>query len=132
MRFRRILLTLMSFTAVFSLVLAQSSKTPVATSVLMIKAKVGSLGDLSAFRVIVQDTLVLVQSGRGKDAVTRIRAFEVLWDKQASTLRGRDSARWTTLDGASDVALGAVRSSTSTKAQSTRALRDLIKLIDAA
>ncbi|WP_293912408.1 hypothetical protein [Deinococcus sp.] len=130
MKLQKILLIIMSFVAVFSPALAQS-KTPVTTSVSIVRAKVGPLGDLSAFRVILQDTLALVQSGKSKDAVTRIRAFELLWDKQANTLTSKDSAKWTTLDRAADVALRAVRSSPPSKTQSTTALQELIKLIDA-
>jgi len=80
MIFRPILLTLASATMVMNPALAQSSKLSAATPVSTVRARTGPLGDLSAFHVILQDTLTLVNSGKSKEAVTRIRAFEVLWD----------------------------------------------------
>ena len=133
MKFPKILLTLMSFSAALSPALAQSGKVPVIASASSsaIKVKIGPLGDLSAFRVILEDTLALVNSGKTKAAATRITTFESLWDKEASTLGAKDRTKWRTLDVASDESLGAVRSSTATKAASVKALQNLLDLINA-
>jgi len=129
----KILLTLMSFTLTLGPALAQSGKVPVIPSASSSanKVKIGPLGDLSAFRVILEDTLALVNAGKTKAAATRITAFETLWDKEAAKLGAKDRAKWTTLDGASDEALGAVRSSTATKAASVKAVQNLLDLINA-
>jgi len=80
MNFRSILLTLASATMVMNPALAQSGKPSAAPPMSTVRARTGPLGDLSAFHVILQDTLTLVNSGKSKEAVTRIRVFEVLWD----------------------------------------------------
>lgn len=92
---------------------------------------VGPLGDLSALTRITEDTLGLVQSGKPSAAVTRIKALEVLWDKEANTLSAKNKATWTKIDGAADQALSAVRSSTPSKAQSVKALQELLALLKA-
>jgi|GEM_PF-2291846 len=129
----KILLTLMSFTLTLSPALAQSGKVPVipSASSSATKIKIGPLGDLAAYRTILEDTLALVQGGKTKAATTRITAFESLWDKEAATLGAKDRTKWRTLDVASDEALGAVRSSTATKAASVKALQNLLDLINA-
>ncbi|TSA79507.1 hypothetical protein FNU79_17835 [Deinococcus detaillensis] len=92
---------------------------------------VGPLGDLSPLIKITEDTLGLVQSSKPSAAVTRIKALEVLWDKDAKALTAKNNAKWTTIDGAADQALSAVRSSTPSKAQSVKALQELLALLKA-
>ena len=110
---------------------AWAKSTPVPGPTSSQSVHIGPLGDLSAFSTIVSDTLKSVQSGKSAAAVTRIKAFELLWDKQASALQAKSEAKWTAIDGAADVALGAVRSSTATRATSAAALEALLKLLNA-
>lgn len=88
------------------------------------------LGDLSAMRKIVTDTLTLVKAGDTKAAVKRITDYETAWDKNAAKLRKRDKPTWVKLDEASDVALSTVRYPSATPAEMQKDLTALIALLD--
>ena len=88
------------------------------------------LGDISAMRKIVADTLALVNAGNVKSAVKRITEFETAWDKNANKLKKRDSKTWTKLDEASDIALSTVRYPSATPAEMKKDLAALIALMD--
>ena len=88
------------------------------------------LGDISAMRKIVADTLVLVNAGNVNSAVKRITEFETAWDKNANKLKKRDSKTWTKLDEASDIALSTVRYPSATPAEMKKDLAALIALMD--
>lgn len=126
-----------AITASLILLLGAALAQPVSTSKATAAAAssqtvhVGPLGDLSALITITDDTLKLVQSDKSSAAVTRVKAFEVLWDKDAKALSAKNNAKWMAIDGAADQALSAVRSSTPSKAQSVKALQDLLALLKA-
>jgi hypothetical protein len=88
------------------------------------------LGDLSALRKIVADTLALVQTGKTKAAIKRITEFETAWDQNAKRLRAVDTETWRKLDDASDVALSTVRYPSATPDEMKKDLSDLIKMLD--
>jgi glycine cleavage system pyridoxal-binding protein P len=88
------------------------------------------LGDLTAMRKIVADTLTLVDAGNIKGAVKRITDFETAWDKNAKRLKKLDSKSWTKLDDASDVALSTVRYPSATSTEMKKDLADLIAALD--
>ena len=92
--------------------------------------KTSKLGDISAMRKIVADTLVLVNAGNVKGAVKRITEFETAWDKNANKLKKRDSKTWTKLDEAADVALSTVRYPSATPAEMKKDLAALIAMMD--
>ena len=91
---------------------------------------VSKIGDLSAMRKIVADTLVLVKAGNTKAAIERITAYETAWDKNASKLKKQDKTTWVKLDEASDVALSTVRYPSATPAEMQKDLSALIALLD--
>jgi hypothetical protein len=93
-------------------------------------ANASKLGDLSAMRKIVSDTLVLVNSGDTKGAIKRITEYESAWDKNAKRLRKLDSKTWTKLDEASDIALSTVRYPSATPAEMKTDLTSLIIVLD--
>ncbi|AET67904.1 uncharacterized membrane-anchored protein [Desulfosporosinus orientis DSM 765] len=70
-----------------------------------------SLGDLSSFIKIEQDTLDLVNKGDLSSAKTRIKDLETAWDDAQSTLQPKDSVKWTQIDGTIDTLLSELRAS---------------------
>ena len=71
--------------------------------------KASTLGDLSVFRVITQDTLTFVQQGKLAEAKERIGDLEYEWDNAEARLKRMDGAKWTEVDDAIDAALRQVR-----------------------
>jgi uncharacterized membrane protein len=67
------------------------------------------LGDLSAFRVITQDTLRLLESGDQAGATARVDDLEIGWDNAEARLRPKDKNAWTTVDGKIDKVLRELR-----------------------
>ena len=74
-----------------------------------IKDTTVSLGDLSEFKKISQDTLSLVQAGKLKDAKTRISDLESAWDNSESKLKPLNPTDWSTIDGSIDKVLRQLR-----------------------
>ena len=93
-------------------------------------AAISKLGDLSAMREIVSDTLKMVEAGDAKGAVKRITDFETTWDENASRLRKLDSKTWRKIDEAADVALSTVRYASATADEKRKDLADLIAVLD--
>ena len=91
---------------------------------------VSKLGDLSAMRNFVADTLALVEAGKTPDAVKRITEFETAWDRDEKKMRKLDTQTWRKLDEQSDVALSTVRYPSSTPAEMKKDLSDFIKMLD--
>jgi uncharacterized membrane-anchored protein len=69
-----------------------------------------SLGDLSPFAAISQDTLDLLSAGRQSAATARVTDLETAWDNAEATLRPKDQATWKAIDTKIDTVLRAVRS----------------------
>lgn len=57
-------------------------------------AAAGSLGDLSAYQVIVTDTQRIIAAGDLAAAKARIADLETLWDDAEGDLRPADPAAW--------------------------------------
>jgi uncharacterized membrane-anchored protein len=74
------------------------------------KVIISSLGDLSLFKTITQDTLDKLNTGDQKGATTRICDLEYEWDNAQSRLKSRDNAEWTKIDGKIDTVLRELRS----------------------
>ncbi len=68
------------------------------------------LGDLSSFRQIAEDTLVLVHKGDWSSAKSRITDLESAWDQAERHLKPLNSAVWGSLDDSIDAALRQMRS----------------------
>ena len=83
-------------------------------------AKTSTLGDLTTFRVITQDTLTLLNAGNQSGATTRIGDLEVEWDNGQARLKPKDKAKWTEIDGKIDTVLRELRS-TNPNAESEKA-----------
>jgi hypothetical protein len=85
------------------------------------------LGDLTAFEVIANDTLVLVDKGDMKGAERRITDFETAWDQAEKTLYPKDKAEWSVIDDAADAAIESLRAS---KPDAVDAQKNVSALID--
>ncbi|MBV9922906.1 MAG: hypothetical protein JOY78_18910 [Pseudonocardia sp.] len=87
------------------------------------------LGDLSAFRVITQDTLRLVTAGDQSGALARVRDLEIAWDDAEAHLKPRDKAAWTDLDAKIDKVLREVRAASPDPAGEKTALTTLLNAL---
>jgi uncharacterized membrane-anchored protein len=67
------------------------------------------LGDLSAFRVITQDTLGKLDAGDQTGATARVDDLEIQWDDAEARLKPRDKAAWTGIDDKIDTVLRELR-----------------------
>ena len=102
----------------------------IATQSVLAATTQSKLGDLTAMRKIVADTLTLVDAGNIKGAIKRITEFETAWDKNAKRLKKLDARAWKKVDGASDVALSTVRYPSATPDEMKKDLADLIATLD--
>jgi uncharacterized membrane-anchored protein len=82
--------------------------------------------EVTKFRTIVQETLVMVRSGDPAGAKTRIADLETAWDEHQSTLQRLDASGWSVVDGQIDAVLSALRSSKPDAAAQTQALTTLL------
>jgi uncharacterized membrane-anchored protein len=72
-------------------------------------SQTSSLGDLSQFRTITQDTLDKLNAGDQSGATTRIGDLEYAWDQAQARLKPKDTAKWTEIDGKIDTVLRELR-----------------------
>jgi hypothetical protein len=86
---------------------------------------------LSSFRVIVQDTLSLVQAGKLADATTRVGDLEFEWDQAEARLKPMNPTKWTEMDGAIDKVLRQLRAVHQDAGGCRSALQTLLVVIDA-
>ncbi len=89
------------------------------------------LGDLTPFRAIASDTLVIATKGDLSAAASRAKDLEALWDDHAHAMRAMDKAGWTAIDKALDATFQQLRAAKPDAAGCVSALTYLLKLIDA-
>ncbi len=88
------------------------------------------LGDLSSFRVIVTDTLSLVEKNDLSGGKTRIKDLELAWDSAEAGLKPRSPSDWHIVDGAIDTVLKSLRATTPTQADCQKSLQNVLKVMD--
>ncbi|GAC1528204.1 MAG: hypothetical protein NVS2B16_35980 [Chloroflexota bacterium] len=86
--------------------------------------------DLSAFRIIAQDTLAIVDSGNLGRAKLRIKDLEADWDRAEATLRPRSPEQWRDIDKAIDAALQQLRAVSPHAAAARQTLQNLLASFD--
>lgn len=94
-------------------------------------APVSKLGDLSAFRSIAEEVVVLVDKGDLLAAKTRIKDFEESWDSSEAGLKPRAAKDWHLLDRAFDHALSSLRADTPNQTDCKKTMTELLKTFDA-
>ena len=85
-----------------------------------------TLGDLSPFRAITQDTRDLLDRGDQSGATARVTDLETAWDDAQARLKPRDPAAWTAIDGKIDTVLRELRSTSPNPASEKDALDALL------
>ena len=88
------------------------------------------LGDLSSFRVIVTDTLSLVEKNDLSGGKTRIKDLELAWDSAEAGLKPRSPSDWHIVDGSIDTALKTLRATIPNQADCQKALQNVLKIMD--
>jgi uncharacterized membrane protein YkoI len=86
--------------------------------------------DLSAFRIIAQDTLAIVDTGNLESAKSRIKDLEADWDRAEARLRPRSPEQWRDIDKALDAALQQLRAVTPQAAAARETLQNLLAALD--
>jgi uncharacterized membrane-anchored protein len=89
-------------------------------------APASPLGDLSAFRVITQDTLDRLNAGDQSGATARVDDLELGWDDAQARLKPKDKAAWTEIDGRIDTVLRELRATSPDPGSEKAALTALI------
>ena len=82
--------------------------------------------DLSAFRIIAQDTLAIVNTGNLRRAKSRIKDLEADWDRAEAKLRPRSPEQWSKIDKAVDAALQQLRAVSPQAAPAKDTLQNLL------
>jgi len=90
-----------------------------------------SLGDLSSFVKITDDTQVLVKAGKLAEAKVRIKDLETAWDEAEETMRPKGPEDWVSLDKSIDRVLGKIRSRRPDKSACEVALKTLVAKLEA-
>ena len=92
--------------------IAAASGAPPAAAAPTSAAMPGALGDLSAFKTIVDDVSAKVATGDIAGANTRITDLETAWDAARPKLHALNAQSWDALDKSIDGALKALRAPT--------------------
>jgi uncharacterized membrane-anchored protein len=101
----------------------------VATTLAAAGAPQTKLGNLSNFRVIVQDMLDKLNAGDQTGATKRADDLEREWDKGAARLQPLDGKTWTLIDGKADTVLRQLRASSPNIASEKQALTDMLTVL---
>ena len=88
------------------------------------------LGDLSAFRLIAEDTLSFVRAGDMSHAKSRVGDLEFAWDNAEARLRPMNKEKWTEMDDAIDVVLRKLRAVRQDPSACIKSLESLIAVIN--
>jgi len=86
----------------------------------------GTLGDLSSFKKIAEDSLAMVGKKQMPEAKARIKDLETAWDVAEETVKARNPAKWNSADKSIDKALAELRSSDPDPAACAKALKIVI------
>ena len=89
-----------------------------------------SLGDLSVFRIITQDTLAKLNAGDQSGATTRIRDLEYEWDNAQGRLKAKDKTEWTKIDEKIDTVLRELRAVNPKSVTEKSALNSLLNTLN--
>ena len=84
------------------------------------------LGDLSMFKSLANDTLVLVGKNDMAGAEKRITDFETAWDNAEPTLYPKDKQNWSRIDDAADAAISSLRAKSPQKNAAGTAVKGLV------
>ncbi|MCX6780364.1 MAG: hypothetical protein NT034_04300, partial [Candidatus Magasanikbacteria bacterium] len=93
-------------------------------------AQQSTLGDLSDFRTIAQDSLNMVNAGNLAGAKIRIADLEYEWDNAEARLKPKDPNKWAEIDSANDKVFRQLRAVNPTIDGSRSVLEILLKLLD--
>jgi uncharacterized membrane-anchored protein len=88
------------------------------------------LGDLSAFRLIAEDTLGFVRSGDMSRAKSRVGDLEFAWDNAEARLRPMNQEKWSSVDKSIDDVLRKLRAVRQDSSACTKSLESLIAFIN--
>ncbi|MFL0198507.1 hypothetical protein ACJDU8_23540 [Clostridium sp. WILCCON 0269] len=104
---------------------ATSAQKPTESSTSNI-SKTASLGDLSSFIKIEQDTLALVNKGDLTGAKIRVHDLETAWDNAQANLQPQNHEKWTQIDSSIDTVLSQLRANHPNQADCKSALQESI------
>jgi uncharacterized membrane-anchored protein len=89
-------------------------------------SSVSSLGDLSVFKTITQDTLNILNGDNQSGATTRIGDLEYEWDNAEARLKPKDPTKWAEVDRKIDTVLRELRAVNPNTASEKNALEALL------
>ena len=72
-------------------------------------ASMAALGDLSAYKTIVDNTRKIAATGDLVGAEKRATDLEALWDQNADALQAKDATAWGVIDAANDAVFRSLR-----------------------
>ncbi len=117
-------------TFLFSSCTLQNPSTSNSQSTTLQTVPTHKLGDLSSFRVIVTDTLALVEKNDLSGGKTRIKDLELAWDSAEAGLKPRSPSDWHIVDGAIDTVLKSLRATNPNQVDCKNALENVLKALD--
>lgn len=92
-------------------------------------SEVATLGDLSIFRTIAQNTLDLLDAGKQSEATKRVSDLEYEWDNAEARLKPINKAQWREIDDKIDTVLRELRALRPDASTEKKALEDLLTVI---